>query len=70
MNAVSTGLMRGWRLEKNYGNYGAYGWGIGLWHSKAPTLNGRKVGEAYIVAQFGPWKAMWTKEFMPRPGVK
>ena len=45
-----------WHKVNNWGNYGVYGWGLGIWHSRGPGAS-----EEFIVLQIGPFKAMWTR---------
>lgn len=49
-------MRKTWTLVKNYGNYGVYGWGFGIWCEHNPDNS-----ERVIIAQFGPWKVMWQK---------
>ena len=55
--------LRGYTLCDNFGNYGAYGWGLGFWKNTDPVADGSR--EATIVVQVGPWKAMWRKVSRP-----
>ncbi len=49
----------GWRLIKNYGNYGAYGWGFGLWHSTVREMDDMITSD--VIIQLGPFKVMFAK---------
>ena len=49
----------GWRLERNYGNYGAYGWGFGIFFEKTPET---RYQEQVLIVRFGPWAVMWQKQ--------
>lgn len=49
----------GWRLVKNYGNYGAYGWGFGIFYHKVPVADGFR--EQDVVVQFGPWVVQFSR---------
>lgn len=51
-------LKRRWLLVKNYGNYGAYGWGFGVFYTRRTWYDGTS-----IVFQFGPWKVMFAHDY-------
>ncbi len=51
----------GWKLLNNYGNYGAYGWKLGLWHWKHSVTHSEWDVENDWVIQIGPFKAMIRK---------
>lgn len=60
MKRVEMPVPHGWRLERNAGRYGAYGWGLGIFFSKTPTVESYN-REQFLVLRFGPWAIEWTR---------
>lgn len=51
----------GWKLSDNWGNYGVYGWGLGIWHTKTPVQWPKGAVEHDLVVKVGPFGAMARK---------